>query len=166
MPARTSGAGRHMACIEQGTVPPPLAFRRHATCKKPQVPRRWNTVKASHPLHRASHAPPHDRGYLAERSAGGKEKDKSIIGQYPPLHPTFVRERQGNTYKCLHMQANGNAWEILLTSGCIEKQNLESNSKHGEGVMPLAKRPQGARRWTGISARNICWRIRTGTGSG
>ncbi len=70
IPARTSVTGRHMACIEQGTVPPPLAFRRHATCKKPQVPRRWNTVKASHPLHRASHAPPGLES-LFGKSAGG-----------------------------------------------------------------------------------------------
>jgi hypothetical protein len=70
MPARTSVTGRHMACIEQGTVPPPLAFKRHATCKKPQVPRRWNTVKASHPLHRASHAPPGLES-LFGKSAGG-----------------------------------------------------------------------------------------------
>ena len=70
MPARTSVTGRHMACIEQGTVPPPLAFRRHAPCKKPQVPRRWNTVKSSQPLHRASHAPPGLES-LFEKSAGG-----------------------------------------------------------------------------------------------
>jgi len=85
--------------------------------KSRKVPAAGTSGKAAHPLHRASHAPPRDREYLAGLSAGGKEKDKSIIGQYPPLHPLLSGDGR-----------------VLLTHAYTQRRKYRSNRFTNKGL--------------------------------